>query len=294
MPWSMILKVVRPPTHWNISERGDCNDVAHWNYWKREVLVYGSGLLNKLPPGFAAPRCFGIEQRPNNVYWLWLEDIQGVYPQSWTLDQYALAARHLGRFGGAYLTRQTLPSYLWLSRGLLRQWCALLPPDLPHASSAPVPGALSQSAQLLDLLDHLPQTLCHRDVSPANLVARHSANHQETVALDWALAGLGPVGEDLAQLALGAVDSLIGTAPGDVSQDLFDGYLCGLEENGWYGDGQSARLGYTLSAVIRGSLEWIWLVRRAKEQGRAMDTLVKRQLRTKEFLRDCLAQAASL
>ena len=37
-------------------------DPAHPDYWQREALTFGSGLLDALPEGFAAPRCFEIAE----------------------------------------------------------------------------------------------------------------------------------------------------------------------------------------------------------------------------------------
>src|SRR3712207_6111628 len=56
VPWSLILKV------WRWREGRD--DPASWNYWKRELLAYRSGVLDDLPGGLVAPRCFGVGELP--------------------------------------------------------------------------------------------------------------------------------------------------------------------------------------------------------------------------------------
>ncbi len=54
---------------------GEGEDQTHWNYWKRETLVYQSDLLETLPEGMVAPRCFGWVELPGNIAGLWLEDV---------------------------------------------------------------------------------------------------------------------------------------------------------------------------------------------------------------------------
>src|SRR5207237_402832 len=97
----------------------------HPIYGKREALAYASGLLDDLPGGIAAPRCFAVEERTDESCWLWLEEVGDRHGSRWPLSQYARAARALGRFNGAYLAGRALPAYPWLGppralRGLLQ------------------------------------------------------------------------------------------------------------------------------------------------------------------------------
>ena len=56
---------------------------------------------------------------------------------------------------------------------------------------------------LLDLLDRLPQTLVHGDADRRNFFARRApTGRDETVAIDWAYAGVAAVGEDLVNLVV--------------------------------------------------------------------------------------------
>src|SRR5688500_6530622 len=57
-PWSLILKTVREP------EDGPGLAPDHYQYWKRELLAYRSGLLDDLPGELAAPRCYGAGELP--------------------------------------------------------------------------------------------------------------------------------------------------------------------------------------------------------------------------------------
>jgi hypothetical protein len=48
-PWSIVLKAVHAPINHT--------DQTFWNYHRREILAYQSGLLAGLPGGLSAPRC---------------------------------------------------------------------------------------------------------------------------------------------------------------------------------------------------------------------------------------------
>ena len=56
VPWSVILKIIQSPANVGWKNMGEGDDPTHWNYWKREPLVYRSDLLATLPAGVAAPR----------------------------------------------------------------------------------------------------------------------------------------------------------------------------------------------------------------------------------------------
>jgi hypothetical protein len=62
--WSVILKVL-PATP---------GSPTGWNYPGREALAYERGLLDDLPPGLEAPRCFGYAEQGGQHH-LWLEDL---------------------------------------------------------------------------------------------------------------------------------------------------------------------------------------------------------------------------
>lgn len=141
-PWSVVLKIVKAP--------GDQStpDFRHWAYWKREVLAYETGLLASLPGPIVAPRCYGVREYDGGA-WIWMEHIVEATERRWGLEEYALAAQHLGAFNGAYLTKTPLPNVPWLSDGFVAS--ALAPDDrwAPYMvpTSLEMPGrSLSRSA----------------------------------------------------------------------------------------------------------------------------------------------------
>jgi len=85
-PWSLILKVISPAAGWAAP--------ADFDYWKREMLLYQSGLLADLPTDLVAPCCFDIIEYPGVEYpeeevWLWLEDMGAAEDKEWALERFS-------------------------------------------------------------------------------------------------------------------------------------------------------------------------------------------------------------
>ena len=184
LPWSAVLKICRAPTEADLAAPDDRREIIMDTLrWDREAEAYASGLLETLPRGLAAPRCFGVD-RHDGTLWIWLEDI-GDDAATWDVARYALAARHLGRLGGEYLAGRELPDHTWLSRRWIRSWSAYFSRTLPAILdddgvwAQPVvidqfhSGARQDLRTLLrererwsSALDRLPLTLSHLDAFP--------------------------------------------------------------------------------------------------------------------------------
>lgn len=280
--WSVVLKIIQSPANAGLVNFGEGADQTHWNYWKREPLLYRSGLLETLPEGLTAPRCFGITEMPGDVIWMWLEDVADAYAGAWSLEGYALTARRLGRLNGVYLAERPLPPYPWFSRRRIQQWIDLVPwrtlswehpqvrahyTGLEHHAFRQM---LVENARFLARLEQLPQTLCHGDTYPTNFMARRlPAGQDQTVALDWALAGIAPVGADLGQLVFGAQTNLKESNPNEVDAALFESYLDGLKDSGCRVDPRLVRFGYTAFAALQVGLFRIVMLSQALAQSAA-------------------------
>jgi hypothetical protein len=261
VPWSLVLKVVPAST-------GN-DEPANWCYWKRESLVYQSGLLADLPGGLRAPRCFGVVELPNGDNWLWLEEITDAATGCWSRERFTSVARQLGRFSAAYLTGRPLPTYPWLSQGWFRGKVAsaalavaelprlvdhpLLRPAFPGDTAARVLQLWDERDVLCTAIERLPQTFCHLDAFPRNLFVRNmNGGEVQIVAIDWEFAGVSALGAELAPLVGGSL--LFGEAglaeADDLEAAVFASYLEGLREAGWRGDPQIVRLGYTLALAL--------------------------------------------
>ena len=264
--WSVVLKVLRAPA--------DPARAApdHPFFWRREPLLFQSGLLADLAGGWRAPGWYGVTERPDGAVWLWLEDLAALDDRPWSVARYGLAAAHLGRFGGAYLAERSVPTAAWLSRGLIRAWvedsAGLIPlirrPDvwehpLLRRAFAPSPAAAvlrlwEERDQWFRALERRPQTFCHHDVWRQNLFAgRGPAGEEETIAIDWELAGPGAVGEDAGNLlgvSLLNLDITADQAPA-LEEAILTGYLAGLQAAGRPGEPGGVRAAIGAAAALR-------------------------------------------
>ncbi len=273
LDWSIVLKVIQSPANAGLTDLGEGEDQSHWNYWKREIFAYQSGWLSSLPEGIVAPHCYEVTSLPGDVAGLWMEDIEDSFNGSWPLYRYALAARHLGRLNGIYVSHRQLPSFPWLSLERNRQWLKMVPwRDFPwehprvrqQFSGGEQNGfhrLLQEKERFLGKLDELPKTISHGDTYPTNFKSRRvKGNLEQTVALDWALMGIEPLGDDLGQLVYGTYMNLKGYKLQDISHTLFASYINGLQDSGCHVDADLVRFGYTASAALRVGLFKIVLV----------------------------------
>jgi len=258
IPWSVVLKIVRPTP-----------DSASL----REVDAYRSGLLTDLP-GIRAPHCYGVEQRTDRSWWLWLEEL--ATNNTWPVARFALAARHFGQFNGTYVVQRPVPHVAWLNRDFLRSLVAQRQTTTvqrlqhPETWTHPLVRAMfptpvaprllrlwAAHESLLAALEQMPRTFCHHDAWQPNLVVQPCADGgEQTIALDWALAGIGALGEELGQLVAGSL--MLDEVPDSIAERLpeaaWEGYLAGLTDVGWRGDEKQVRLGYLASATLRWGL----------------------------------------
>jgi hypothetical protein len=265
-PWALVCKVCEP---------GNGTDPERWDYPPREPLAYGSGLLATLPDGLAAPRCLAVAAQPDGTTRLWLEAVADAHPGPWPCNRYALVARHLGRFNGAYVTGAPPPDQRWLSRGWLRDFIepsgpALAelkylagpggPPLLRRLYPPPVVAELgrlwAERERFLAALDRLPQTFCHHDAFRRNLLHRAGPDGEDLVVVDWAYAGQGAIGEELGQLVVASLYffEAEGIEPRELAAACFAGYVAGVREAGWAGDERLVRLGFAVDAALRTTL----------------------------------------
>ena len=273
MPWSLVVKVAR---------RNEHDDPAGARYWKRELLAYQSGLLANLPAGLSAPRCFGVLEWPDGECWLWLEEITDAARGRWSPERFLAVAHQLGRFNAAYLTTRPLPAYPWLSQGWFRRHVAAAAADvaqLPGLRDHPflrlaLPGATADRVlrlweerdTLCDALDRLPQTFCHLDINPRNLLVRDRGSGEiQSVAIDWEFAGVSAIGAELASLIGGSL--VFGLTDLDTADELeagvMDSYLAGMQETGWGGDERHVRLGYIIALELHITLVLLWMIEEA-------------------------------
>lgn len=286
--WSAILKILQSPENVGLDDMGGGDDGSHWNYWKREPLVYQSSILESLPEGLVAPKCYAVEELPGNVARLWLEDIQDMYNGAWTLQRYSLTARQLGRLNGMHLSKSSYPEYPWLGREINQQWLhdlfsnplpwnhPLALSRYPEPDTNPFIRLVLQHDRFLEKLNSLPRTLSHGDAYPTNFLSRIDLNGKEqTVALDWALLGLQPLGYDLGQFVFGAINNLKDTETEEIIDTIFEAYLDGLRDEGSEVDVELVRYSFAVSAALRVGLFELFMLAQAIEEGHAETSLDK-------------------
>lgn len=259
VPWSLILK--------SPSQQITLGDPYGG---EREPVIYRSGALPTQPHGLCVPRCFGVAQQPHGGHWIWLEDVPEDGPPQWPIARYSLAAQHLGQFGGAFLVGAPRPAWPWVgNETMLPKYMAQFLPArdqlrlaLDHWQTHYQLSArlCSRMLELYDerdglcaVLTQLPQTICHGDADRRNFRSRRTADgNTATVALDWAFAGVGVIGQDISRMVSNAVafGQIEPTQVEALEAPVFASYLSGLQTSGWHGEPQLVRLGYTASMAV--------------------------------------------
>jgi hypothetical protein len=229
-----------------------------WEDPRREVLAYQTGMADALGPELRAPRCTDVVRRGDGSTVLLLEDVTPAPIQPWTLGRGADVARRLGR-AQARRAVLPLPRHSWLNhcalsafigaRGdeefLLRGGHPLVPAEL----LAKTRTLWARPEGVLGAIGRLPQTLCHFDCHPGNLLPTRSG----VVLADWECIGIGRIGEDPA--------NLVGTAVLDLHlrsallpslyRTVVEQYHLGLAEEGWSGSRRDTQLAVGLLVVAK-------------------------------------------
>lgn len=258
-PFSVILKMM-----------ASGGEPGHRTYWKREAVVYSSGLLDYLPAGLRAPECYGVGEESESIIRLWLEDLgEGAGGHRWSIADYQHAARLIGRLNGSPIPALFDPPPAWWLRDVARQWIEAMNPIIPRledARSDAVIGQLwsdrsvnalleigRQAPRLLELLDRFPVALSHGDAHQKNFVLPDAGCRDDAILFDWSDVGLRPAGADLHPLfhlliGLGGydVEDLV-----DLSPLIFDSYLEGLSDADWSGDPRDIRQAFAASFAVR-------------------------------------------
>lgn len=263
-PWSLVLKILERP------EQEKSQD--HPRYWKREVLLAQSNLLEQLPGPVRSPRFYRTDEFPDSA-WLWMEHITDQQSGPWTLEQYAFAACQLGEWNGACLAEMPLFEKPWLARRHYLSWLTLVdvekdwqfPLNQTHVSAElrrRYEQLWAEREVFYEFMEALPQGFAHFDSQRRNLfICTDQTGSDHLVAVDWELCGLGPLGAELNGIV--ADNGIMGEwEPADLQpldEAAFLSYIQGLHQAGWAGDIDLVRLGYvTWRAIYYGLIFPAW------------------------------------
>jgi hypothetical protein len=212
-----------------------------------------------------------------------LEHVNDRSDAAWAAARFALVARTLGRFNGAYLAGRPVPPDSWLHHngtlvsapGVLEHMVRLdliadvalwSQPLLRAAFPEPVDPRLlrlwAARERVRAAISGLPPTLSHLDAWRDNLIVAAAPDDSERlVAIDWAGVGLAAVGTDASDLfgASFMQNRVAATDPRVIDSAIFDSYVAGLREVGWQDDTGMLRLAYAGHTALKYGLLLGWL-----------------------------------
>jgi len=252
--WSVILKMLR----------ADRSSPESWNYWKREALVYQSGIFSSLKR-VHLPECYFVEKFSDHIN-IWLQDLN-LSHCAFSSHDFEHVAYELGKMNALFVNANISDKYSYLSNSWLDEYvCSAFPylEFLREGLSTPYvdvlfPGDMRQ--RLLDLwqeknrmlknIKSLPQTLCHLDTVSKNIFLSNQT--QDIVLCDWACAGAGAIGQDLAALIVGSVLLYDGdiTSLEELEKRVVPIYLSGLRDAGWNGNEIVPMTSFDLAVGLR-------------------------------------------
>lgn len=200
----VIKRLARPAPH----DPPELSRPEHFGYWRREADVLSTGIVAGTDGLHAVPAAVEEDEDGITLTREWVED---------AANSGLFVAMSLGRFAGSLTVRPR-----FLARDLMRDRMARVEhrggwPTLARTAIADVADHLwRRRTATLERADALPQVAQHGDATAANL---HGRAGDRVVAIDWAMLGVGPVGGDLGQFALGAREEF---------DPLLEAYLMGL------------------------------------------------------------------
>ena len=257
--WSVILKV--------LYRHNSTQGLTEFD-WNREANVYRSGIIDNIPGGFEAAECFYIDDISDNEIWIWMEDLGGSEEQGWPLERYALAAQHLGQMNGHFFLQNT-PYQSWMVRAFEKQairrdlditkyhqYCdnKLVQQMIPPPRRKILLEIYEKHLTIItSLFEKMPQSFGHMDAFRGNIFSKTKTDGKtKTTAIDWAFAGINPLGTDLKVLVYHSIGFMFvdNKNARQLDELAFHAYLEGLNDVGWEGSSYEVRYGYLMISMM--------------------------------------------
>jgi hypothetical protein len=136
---------------------------------------------------------------------------------------------------------------------------------LPERNRHRVQSIWDERERFIQALEKLPKVFTHGDAQPRNLFIRKNVEGEpELTAIDWALCGSYPIGAEIVQMIVFAIQfrEIKVEAMTDLSEAVLFAYILGLRDVGWKGDPDWVRLGYQAYLLMSwgiglpGNLAW--------------------------------------
>jgi hypothetical protein len=289
-PWSLIEKTTEGPGR---------ADPYLLDNGAREFAAYSSGLLDDLAPRVRPPRLYGCRADEDGRLVLWLEEV--VHDGARPLDAASLlaAARDLGAMAGSW--HRQVPAEPWLFTGWIDRHSqpeavpaglAALNTDSREAVAllgsrlAAGRDLIAAQPRVRDILESLPQTLCHHDAVGANVFVSSGT----TVLIDWESVGPGPVGADLASLLFSSVrrGDAMASVVASVLELAVSSYTESVREQDPSISRSDIRRGFDAAVALR----WKLIADLADAVGR--DSPIRRGSRPNEPARESLGELVAL
>lgn len=283
VPWSAFVKVLQSPWAWEHIDRIPEQfraDFADNVPWRLELDAHRPEVTAVLPDGLRQPNLYGVVEIDELHVAIWMEDVD-VSTDRWDLATFAHAAELLGRLAARRpigtpaviepSPRAAVPGFTlrYYVNGRVRMGAL---PDLAGDSLWAHPSVhaavettgenhlrddlLEAATDLdgwLDVLDTLPQTYCHGDASPQNLLVP-SDEPDTFMVIDWSFNSPLAVGFDLGQLLIGlahAGEVEVDELPAIVAA-ILPAYIRGMAAEGFPATPTEIRTGFILSLIVRG------------------------------------------
>jgi len=228
LPFKVVLKIQKEFERW-----GDVDS------WRREYDLYASDLDATFANSFTWPKCYHAVLNNDNIH-LWLEYADGISGNNLTPQMMEQAALELGRYQGRLYAqnhscfngisnlrrvdlRETHYRH-WKPKNVEYRYVRSAECEIPTHLTSMIIDIDNHADEIFSRISKLPVVLYHGDYWHENIIS----SGDKLYIIDWDSAGLGFVGEDIAQLITDETDPALWP---EYKAKLIPAYFRGLSEN---------------------------------------------------------------